>query len=87
MPLQVRYVMRCIFSDPKLAPPPLEKLSPEETVSVLWKAEDSLVSELLQCMVPHVEEGVLNDLKLKIQSHDPSDSDDIPKELQRSLLW
>ncbi|KAL5793974.1 hypothetical protein ACOSP7_002568 [Xanthoceras sorbifolium] len=84
---KVRYVMRCVFGDPKKAPPPLEKLSPEETVSFLWKGEGSLVEELLQCMAPHVEEDVLNDLKSKIQSHDPSDSDDIQKELQRSLLW
>ncbi|KAI9177723.1 hypothetical protein LWI28_018482 [Acer negundo] len=84
---KVRYVMRCVFDDPKKAPPPLEKLSPEETVSFLWKGEDSLVDELLQCMAPHVDEDVLNDLKSKIQSRDPLDSDDIQKELQKSLLW
>ncbi|KAK7259458.1 hypothetical protein RIF29_25066 [Crotalaria pallida] len=32
---RVRYVMRCIFGDPRKAPPPLEKLSPEEIVSFL----------------------------------------------------
>ncbi|KAL0306944.1 UNVERIFIED_CONTAM: Histone-lysine N-methyltransferase ATXR3 [Sesamum radiatum] len=34
---KVRYVMRCVFGDPKKAPPPLQRLSPEEAVSYLWK--------------------------------------------------
>ncbi|KAI9379093.1 hypothetical protein POPTR_017G041100v4 [Populus trichocarpa] len=84
---KVRYVMRCIFGDPKLAPPPLEKLTPKETVSFLWKEEGSLVEELLQCMSPHMDGEMLNDLKSKIYAHDPSDSDDIPKAIQKSLLW
>ncbi|KAJ6371930.1 hypothetical protein OIU77_002280 [Salix suchowensis] len=84
---KVRYVMRCIFGDPKLAPPPLEKLTPEESVSFLWKEEGSLVEELLQCMSPHMDGEMLNGLKSKINAHDPSDSDDIPKALQKSLLW
>lgn len=79
--------MRCIFGDPRKAPPPLEKLSPEAAVSFLWKGEDSFVEELLQCIAPHVEEDALNDLKVKIQSHDPSGSGDTQKELQKSLLW
>ncbi|XP_042517528.1 histone-lysine N-methyltransferase ATXR3-like [Macadamia integrifolia] len=84
---KVRYVMRSIFGDSKKAPPPLEKLSPEEVVSVLWKGEGSLVEELLQCMAPHVEENLLNDLKSKIDVHDPSGSDDLRSELKKSLLW
>ncbi|KAK7272318.1 hypothetical protein RJT34_28833 [Clitoria ternatea] len=84
---KVRYVMRCIFSDPRKAPPPLEKLSPEATVSFLWKGEGSFVEELLQCIAPHVEEDTLNDLKSKIHAHDPSGSGDIQKELRKSLLW
>ncbi|KAF9663308.1 hypothetical protein SADUNF_Sadunf17G0026700 [Salix dunnii] len=84
---KVRYVMRCIFGDPKLAPPPLEKLTPEESVSFLWKEEGSLVEELLQCMSPHMDGEMLNGLKSKIYAHDPSDSDDIPTALQKSLLW
>ncbi|EOX99202.1 hypothetical protein QUC31_014751 [Theobroma cacao] len=84
---KVRYVMRCVFGDPKKAPPPLERLSPEEAVSFLWKGEGSLVEELLQCMAPHVEEDMLNDLRSKIQDHDPLCSDDILKELQKSMLW
>lgn len=79
--------MRCVFGDPKKAPPPLAKLSPEETVSYLWKGEGSFVEELLQCMAPHMEADMLNDLKSKIRAHDPSDSDTIQKELQKSLLW
>ncbi|ESQ56010.1 hypothetical protein EUTSA_v10024183mg [Eutrema salsugineum] len=84
---KVRYVMRRVFGDPKNAPPPLERLTPEETVSFLWNGDGSLVDELLQCLSPHVEEGILNELKSKIRAHDPSGSADVPKELQRSLLW
>ena len=79
--------MRSIFGDPKQAPPPLEKLSPEALVSFLWKGEGSFVEELLQCTAPHVEEVMLNDLKSKIHAHEPLGSDDIQKELQKSLLW
>ncbi|KAL7219013.1 hypothetical protein ACSBR2_012143 [Camellia fascicularis] len=84
---KVRYVMRCVFGDPKKAPPPLERLSPEAAVSFLWKAEGSLVDELIQCMAPHMDDSMLNDLKSKIRAHDPSGSDDIQKELRRSLIW
>nr|XP_011463008.1 PREDICTED: probable histone-lysine N-methyltransferase ATXR3 [Fragaria vesca subsp. vesca] len=84
---KVRYVMSSVFGDPKNAPPPLERLTPEEAVTFLWKGEGSLVEELLQSMAPHVEEQLLNDLKSKMLAHDPSGSDDIWKELKRSLLW
>ncbi|CAL9013842.1 unnamed protein product [Prunus brigantina] len=84
---KVRYVMRCVFGNPKNAPPPLERLSPEAAVSFLWKGEGSLVQELLQSMAPHVEEHLLNDLKTKMLAHDPSSSDDIWNELKKSLLW
>ncbi|KAF9679070.1 hypothetical protein SADUNF_Sadunf07G0101800 [Salix dunnii] len=83
----VRYVMRCIFGDPKQAPHPLEKLSPEETVSLLWKGDGSLADELLQCMSPYMDADILNDLRSRIHARDPSDSDDIQKALQKSLLW
>ncbi|KAJ9170119.1 hypothetical protein P3X46_018250 [Hevea brasiliensis] len=75
---KVRYVMRCVFGDPKKAPPPLERLSPEETVSFLWKGEGSLVEELLQCMAPHVDASILNDLKSKIHARDLSEFRNIP---------
>lgn len=84
---KVRYVMRCVFGDPKKAPPPLEKLSPIEAVSLLWKGEGSLVEELLECICPHVDGSILSELKLKIHAHDPSNSKDIEKELHKSLLW
>ncbi|XP_058006049.1 histone-lysine N-methyltransferase ATXR3 isoform X2 [Hevea brasiliensis] len=84
---KVRYVMRSVFGDPKKAPPPLERLSPEETVSFLWKGEESLVEELLQCMSPHVDTDLLNDLKSKIRAHDPLESDNVQRELEKSLLW
>ncbi|WOK96446.1 histone-lysine N-methyltransferase ATXR3-like isoform X1 [Canna indica] len=84
---KVRYVMRCVFGDPKKAPPPIEKLTGEGMISVLWKGEGSLVEDLLHSMAPHVEAGLLSDLKSKIQAHDPSGSDNIECELRKSLLW
>ncbi|KAI4334068.1 hypothetical protein L6164_018805 [Bauhinia variegata] len=84
---KVRYVMRCVFVDPRKAPPPLKKLSPEAAVHLLWKGEGSFVEQLLHCMAPHMEEDILNDLRSKIHAHDPSCSGDIQKELQKSLLW
>lgn len=85
--LQVKYVMRCVFGDPKKAPPPLERLSPEATVSYFWKGEGSFVEELIQSMAPHLEDVILRDLKSKICAHDPSGSDNIEMELRKSLLW
>ncbi|KAA8524558.1 hypothetical protein F0562_010981 [Nyssa sinensis] len=84
---KVRYVMRCVFGDPKKAPPPLERLSPKGVVSFIWKGEGSFVEELIQCMAPHMDDSMLNDLKSKILAHDPSGSDDIEKELRKSLIW
>ncbi|KAL9259116.1 Histone-lysine N-methyltransferase ATXR3-like protein [Drosera capensis] len=83
---KVRYVMRCAFGDPKKAPPPLRKLRPEEMVSFIWKGSGSFVEELLQCIGPHMEDGVLDTLRSKIRSHDPSGSDDVERELQKSLV-
>ncbi|KAF5186081.1 Histone-lysine n-methyltransferase atxr3 [Thalictrum thalictroides] len=84
---KVRYVMRCVYHDPKQAPAPLKKLTPEEVVSVLWKGEGSLVEELLECMAPYTDEQVLNDFKSDIHDNDPSGSDNLMGELQKSLLW
>ncbi|KAL9243849.1 hypothetical protein vseg_017688 [Gypsophila vaccaria] len=84
---KVRYVLRCVFGDPKIAPPPLQKLSPEEMVSVLWNGEGSVVGELLASMASHVDNREVHDLKLKIRAHDPSNSDNVEKEIRRSLLW
>ncbi|KAL8478350.1 hypothetical protein ACS0TY_030310 [Phlomoides rotata] len=84
---KVRYVMRCVFGDPKKAPPPLERLSPEAAVSYLWKGEGSLVEELIQCIAPHTEDATLRDLKAKICAHDPSGSNDTETKLRKSLLW
>lgn len=84
---KVRYVLRCVFGDPKTAPPPLQKLSAQEMVSAVWNGEGSLVSELLDCIAPHVDDRMLLDLKSKIRAHDPSDSGNIEKELRKSLLW
>lgn len=79
--------MRCVFGDPKKAPPPLERLRPEAAVSYLWKGEGSFVEELIQCMAPHTEDATLRDLKARIHAHDPSGSDDSEMKLRKSLLW
>lgn len=88
MYLQVRYVLRCVFGKPKKAPPPLQKLSPEEMVSVLWNGEGSLVEQLLECITPHIiDDRILQDLRSKIRTRDPLNSANIEKDLRRSLLW
>lgn len=79
--------MRRVFGDPKKAPPPLERLSPEIAASHLWKGDGSFIEELIQCMAPHVEDDVLKDLKAKIHSHDPSGYDYPQTKLRKSLLW
>ncbi|KAK1326653.1 putative histone-lysine N-methyltransferase ATXR3 [Acorus calamus] len=83
---KVRYVMRSIFKDPKKSPPPLVRLSPESVVSMVWKGEGSLVEDLLQCMAPHMETDVLDELRSNISAHDPCGSD-LQGELRKSLLW
>ncbi|KAF3682584.1 Histone-lysine N-methyltransferase ATXR3 [Capsicum annuum] len=84
---KVRYVMRCVFGDPEKAPPPIERLNPEDAVSFIWRGEGSLVDELLQCMAPHLEDSMLSDLKAKIRAHDPSRFEDLETGLRKSLLW
>ena len=79
--------MRSVFGEPKNAPPPLERLSPEATVSYLWTGEGSLVEELLESLSPHVDEKTLDELRSKIHAHGPSGSEDVQKELKKSLLW
>ncbi|KAM7267509.1 hypothetical protein ACFE04_009675 [Oxalis oulophora] len=83
---QVRHVIKCVFGHPKNAPPPLEKLSPEEVVSNIWKGEGSPLEQLLQCISPHMKEDVLNNLKSNFLAHDPFGSHDFERELQKSLL-
>lgn len=79
--------MRRVYDDPKEAPPPLERLSPQETASFLWKGEGSFVDELIQCIAPYTDDSTLKELKSKIRAHDPSGSDDIQKGLRKSLRW
>ncbi|KAK9133618.1 hypothetical protein Scep_013146 [Stephania cephalantha] len=74
-------------SNEELAPPPLKKLNPEAIVSSIWKGEGSFVEEILQCMTPHVGEDVLNKLKYKIDSHDPSAFDDDYKTVTSPLVY
>ncbi|XP_047313544.1 histone-lysine N-methyltransferase ATXR3 [Impatiens glandulifera] len=84
---KVRYVMRRVYGDPKKAPPLLEKLSPEEAVSFLWKGDGSFVEDLLESITPYMDDVMLNDLKAKIHVHNPSGSTDVQKELKKSLIW
>ncbi|PWA74297.1 F-box domain, cyclin-like protein [Artemisia annua] len=84
---KVRYVMKTVFGDPKRAPPLLEKLTPKEVVSFIWKGEGSLVDELMQCIGPQMEDGYLNELRSNIRARDPSSSEDIQGSLRKSLIW
>ena len=78
--------MRCAFGDPKRAPPPLERLSPDELVTEIWTGEKSLVKELLQYLVPHLQPSAMDELQTKVLAHLPSGSD-LASELKKSLLW
>ncbi|KAL8228458.1 hypothetical protein R6Q57_016042 [Mikania cordata] len=84
---KVRYVMKNVFGDPKRAPPLLEKLTPQEVVSHIWKGEGSFVDELLRCIAPHLEDGHLNEVRSGIRARDPSFSDDVLGTLRKSLIW
>ncbi|XP_074379829.1 histone-lysine N-methyltransferase ATXR3-like [Apium graveolens] len=84
---KVRYVLRRVFGDPLEAPRPLERLSPVEAVSHVWKGEGSLVDELLHCLAPYMDDRELDSLKSSIHAHDPSGSEDIKGALRKSLLW
>ncbi|KAL6545115.1 hypothetical protein OROHE_009780 [Orobanche hederae] len=53
--------MRCVFSDPKEAPPPLKRLSPDAVASYMWKGYGSFVEELIECMTLHTEDVASND--------------------------
>lgn len=79
--------MKKVFGDPKEAPPLVEKLTPKEVISFIWKGEGSFVDELIQSIAPHMEDGHLTELRSSIRSHDPSSSDDIQTALRKSLLW
>uniref|UniRef100_A0A251UZN7 ATXR3 C-terminal domain-containing protein n=2 Tax=Helianthus annuus TaxID=4232 RepID=A0A251UZN7_HELAN len=82
-----RYMMTNVFGDPKRAPPLLERLSPKEVVSHIWKGEGSFVEELIQCIAPHLEDGHLREVWSSIRAHDPSSSDDVLGALRKSLIW
>ncbi|XP_078428561.1 SET domain protein 2 [Wolffia australiana] len=83
---KVRYVMRCAFGDPKKAPPPLERLTPEELVTAIWTGKDSLVEELLGTLASHLQSLVVDDLRSKVAAHTPS-GPDLHSNLKKSLLW
>ncbi|XP_024523733.1 histone-lysine N-methyltransferase ATXR3 [Selaginella moellendorffii] len=83
---KVRYVLRQLFTDPREAPPLLKKLDQKELVSRLWSAENSIVNELLSCMMPHIPADRLAELKRQVQEHTPDERDD-GGSLRESLLW
>lgn len=84
---KVRYVMRCVFGDPKKAPPPLERLSSREAALYIWNGEGSFVEELIQSIAPHMDDSLLSEFRASIQAHDPSTSEDVEMELRKSLIW
>jgi hypothetical protein len=85
--VQVKYVMRSVYGDPKNAPALLEKLSPEDVVSVIWRGEGSLIEGLYKCLATFMDAEELKALKSKIRMHDPVGSDDLMMSLRESLLW
>jgi hypothetical protein len=53
-------------------------------VQWIWKRQDSVVNELLQCLAPHLSEEALSDFKHRILKHGPHDSG---SDLTQCLLW
>ncbi|XP_051124963.1 histone-lysine N-methyltransferase ATXR3-like isoform X2 [Andrographis paniculata] len=84
---KVKYVMRCLFDDPKEAPPPLERLSPEAVVSHLWEGEGSFVDELLRSMAPRVSRKRLKNLKTMIHARGSFGPYLQETKFQNSLKW
>ncbi|EFJ04494.1 hypothetical protein SELMODRAFT_432361 [Selaginella moellendorffii] len=70
---KVRYVLRQLFTDPREAPPLLKKLDQKELVSRLWSAENSIVNELLSCMMPHIPADRLAELKRQRRGYPDSE--------------
>jgi hypothetical protein len=81
---QVRHILTKIYKIPSLAPPPLRKLDKKDIVQWIWKRDDSVVNELLQCLAPHLSKEALSDLKQSISKHGPHDSG---TNLMHCLLW
>lgn len=84
---KVRYVFKKVYGDPEAAPPPLRMLKPSEVVSLVWKHENSVVADLLHGMSQHISKEDLLEFKRKVREHEPSQSGDISKNLQQSLIW
>lgn len=76
-----------VYGDPEAAPPPLRMLKPSEVVSLVWKHENSVVADLLHGMSQHISKEDLLEFKRKVREHEPSQSGDISKNLQQSLIW
>lgn len=79
--------MRCVFGDPKKAPPPLERLSPRDAALHVWNGEGSFVEDLIQSISPHMDDSLLSEFKASVQAHDPSTSENVEMALRKSLLW
>ncbi|XP_051116408.1 uncharacterized protein LOC127241415 [Andrographis paniculata] len=67
------------FGDPKEAPPPLERVSPE--------GEGSFIEELIQCMAHHMDDNILKDLKTNIQARGSFGIDYPQTNLRGYLIW
>lgn len=81
---KVRHILTTNYNNPSLAPPPLRKLDKREMVQWIWKKENSVVNELLQCMTPHLPKEGMADLKQSMAKHVPND---MGTNLMECLLW
>lgn len=79
--------MRCVFGDPKKAPPPLERLAPREAALYIWNGEGSFIEDLIQSIAPHMDDSLLSEFKASVKAHDPSTSENVEMALRKSLLW
>ncbi|BBN01324.1 [histone H3]-lysine4 N-trimethyltransferase ATXR3 [Marchantia polymorpha subsp. ruderalis] len=81
---KVRHILTELFDKPGLAPPPVRKLDLKEMVQWIWKKENSVVNELLQCLAPHLEREKMLQFKESVGRNSPNDSGN---NLHLSLLW
>lgn len=59
-------------------------LDKKDMVQWIWKRDDSVVNELLQCLAPHLSKETMADFTQSIAKHAPHD---LGANLMQSLLW
>ncbi|KAL2644717.1 hypothetical protein R1flu_012304 [Riccia fluitans] len=81
---KVRHILMVLYQEPSLAPPPVRRLDPREMVQWIWKNENSVVSELVQSLAPHVKSEALTEFKAAVGRNSPNDSG---CNLHNALVW